>query len=98
VKEVMGMNQKDWLEVAIRILGVYVLFCAVTYFAEAWLMYADYSRNPDINFRYYFIHAWIDVLVGLIFLRAPGVLSNLAYPAAGSEEGPTSGVEEEKED
>jgi hypothetical protein len=92
------MTQKDWLEVAIRILGVYILFWAVTNFAEAWLMYSDYSRNPDISFRYYFIWAWIDVLVGLIFLKAPGVLSNFAFPKAGSEETSETSVEEEKED
>ena len=79
------MTQKDWLEVAIRIIGVYVLFWAITNFAEAWLMYADYSRNLDINFRYYFIYGWIYVLVGLIFVRAPGVLSNFAYPPHSTE-------------
>lgn len=92
------MTQKDWLEVAIRVLGVYVLFWAVTNFAEAWLMYADYSRNPDIGFRYYFIYAWIDVLVGLIFLKAPGVLSNFAFPPKDTEEDPESDAEEEKVD
>ncbi len=75
------MTQKDWLEVGIRVIGVYVLFTAVTYFAESALMYADYSRNPDINFRYYLIHGWVYGFAGLFFLKAPAILSNYAYPA-----------------
>jgi len=74
------MTQKDWLEVAIRTIGVYALFSAVTYFAESWLMYADYSRNLDINFRYYLIYGWVYAFAGLLFLKVPGVLSNFAYP------------------
>lgn len=74
------MTQKDWLEVAIRAIGVYVLFAAVKYFAESWLMYADYSRNPDVNFRYYLIYGWVYAFAGLLFLKAPGILSNFAYP------------------
>lgn len=76
------MTQKDWLEVAIRTIGVYVLFLAVTYFAESWLMYANYSRSPDIEFRYYLIHGWVYAFAGLLFLKAPGILSNFAYPPA----------------
>jgi hypothetical protein len=84
------MNEKNWLDVGIRAIGVYVLFYAVTYFAESWLMYADYSRNPDINFRYYLIFGWIYALAGLLLLKAPGVLSNFAYPPE-SDDGDAEG-------
>ncbi len=90
------MTQKDWLEVAIRTIGVYVLFLAVTYFAESWLMYANYSRSPDIEFRYYLIHGWVYAFAGLIFLKAPGILSNFAYPPV-LLEGDVEGVEEPAE-
>ena len=80
------MTQKDWLEVAIRTIGVYILFSAVTNFAESALMYTDYSRNPDINFRYYLIYGWIYAFVGLVFLKAPGILSNFAYAPELSED------------
>lgn len=79
------MTQKDWLEVAIRIIGVYLLFWAVTNFAESALMYADYSRNLDINFRYYLIYGWIDAILALVFLKAPGIISNFAYPPESEE-------------
>lgn len=74
------MTQKDWLEVAIRIFGVYVLFCSVTNFAESAFMYTDYSRNPEVNFRYYLIWGWIDAFIALLFLKAPGIFSSFAYP------------------
>ena len=79
------MTQKDWLDVSIRVLGVYILFCAVTNFAESWLMYADYSRSLDFTFRYYLIYGWIYALLGLVFLKAPGILSNFAYPPESGE-------------
>lgn len=81
------MTQKDWLEVAIRTIGVYVLFCGISNFTEASLMYTDYSRNPDISFRYYLIYGWVDMIVGLVFLRAPGIFTNFAYPQGTADTG-----------
>lgn len=59
-------------------------------------MYTDYIRNPDISFRYYMIYGWLDSFLGLVFVRAPWIISNFAFPPADDNEGQTVAEESKK--
>jgi hypothetical protein len=73
------MTLRDWFDVAVRIVGVVVLVYGLWDLMHAFLFYADYFRNPDMTFRFYMIAGWFSIFLGLVLIRAAGLIVNFAY-------------------
>lgn len=78
------MKLRDYFELGFRLLGVYTLLWGIGYLTESAIVYTEYTRSPDLDFRYYLIYGWVNIFVGLFLVRAPWLLINFAFP----EEGP----------
>lgn len=73
------MTPRELFDVAVRTLGAVVLVWGVWDLANAALFYTDYIRNPDTTFRFYLIFGWVSIFMGLLLLRAGGIVVNFAY-------------------
>lgn len=73
------MTPRDLFDVAVRTVGVVALVWGLWDLVYAGLFYADYFRNPDMTFRFYLISGWAGIFIGLLLIRAPGILVNFAY-------------------
>lgn len=79
------MTPRDLYDVAVRTLGAFVLVWGLWDLANAALSYADYIRNPDTSFRFYLIFGWVSIAIGLLLIRAGGVLVNFAYDSVATQ-------------
>lgn len=73
------MTPRDLFDVAVRTLGAFVVVWGLWDLVNAALFYTDYFRNPDMTFRFYLIFGWASIFIGLLLIRAGGVLVNFAY-------------------
>ncbi|MGB7210672.1 MAG: hypothetical protein WBD27_18595 [Pyrinomonadaceae bacterium] len=80
------MNQREWFDIGVRLVGVVVLVYGFWDLVYAWLFYADYFRNPDSSFRFHLIAGWCSIAIGLILIRAASVVVNFAYGSIAEKE------------
>ncbi|MBC7899208.1 MAG: hypothetical protein H7070_04060 [Saprospiraceae bacterium] len=73
------MKPRDFFEVAVRVVGLFALLWGLWDLVNAVLFYTDYFRNPDMSFRFYLIYGWVNIIIGLLFIRAPWLLVDFAY-------------------
>ena len=93
----MMMTQKEFLDVMIRIAGVFALLWGLWDLTNAALFYTDYFRNADMTYRYYLIYGWVSIGMGLLLLRGGAVLADFAYPPREEETGPSVDAEDKDE-
>jgi hypothetical protein len=80
------MMPRELFDVAVRVLGAFVLVWGLWDLVNAALFYTDYFRNPDMTFRFYLIFGWVSIFIGLLLIRSGGVLVNFAYPDTAEED------------
>ena len=87
------MEERSWFSVGTRLVGVGTLVYGIWDLVHPALFYAAYFQNPDMSFRFYMIAGWCSIGIGLLLIRAPGIIVNFAYGV--EDEIESEGAEEE---
>lgn len=74
------MSPKELFDVAVRVVGVFALLWGLWDLVNSALFYTGYWTHPDMTFRYYLIYGWASIFIGLVLIRAGGILVKFAFP------------------